>query len=369
LGSRIVRIHQHGKDSDMPTSLAALARLVDGTVVGDPAVEVAGAAALLDAGPGDITLVDRNEKAERLAASSACAAVVPRNFPTDALTMPAVQVDDVHRAFTTMVTHFRPPRPRSRLGISPAAVVSSTARLGDDVDVHSGATIGDDVQIGAGSTIHSGAHILAGCKLGENVTIFPNAVLYENTTVGARSLVHASVVLGCHGFGYRFFEGSHVRSAQLGFVEVGCDVEIGAGSTIDRGTYGPTIIGDGTKIDNLVMIAHNCRIGKHNMICSQVGVAGSTITGDFVVMAGQVGVRDHVRIGEGAILGAKAGVSRDVPAGAHMWGSPAIAEREQRIQYVALSRLPEMRRQLKALQAAVDELTRQRSTSPGQNAA
>jgi UDP-3-O-[3-hydroxymyristoyl] glucosamine N-acyltransferase len=352
----------------MPTSLAALARLVDGTVVGDATVEIEGAASLYDAGTGDITLVDRNEKADRLAATPARAAVVPRSFPTEGLTMPIVVVDDVHRAFTTIVTHFRPPRPRSRIGVSPAATISPAARLGDDVDVHPGATIGVDVEIGSGSTIHSGAQLMAGCKLGENVTVYPNAVLYENTTVGPRSVVHANVVLGCHGFGYRHFEGSHLPAAQLGYVQVGADCEIGASTTIDRGTYGPTIIGDGTKIDNLVMIAHNCRIGRHNMICSQVGVAGSTITGDYVVMAGQVGVRDHVRIGEGAILGAKAGVSHDVPAGAHVFGVPAIAEREQKIQFAAISKLPEMRRQLKALQQAVDELKRSRPASPGQAA-
>jgi UDP-3-O-[3-hydroxymyristoyl] glucosamine N-acyltransferase len=223
--------------------------------------------------------------------------------------------------------------------------------------VHAGATIGDDAEIGSGSTIHAGARVLAGCKLGENVTIHTNAVLYEGTTVGAGSVIHANVVLGCHGFGYRVFEGSNLPSAQLGWVEVGRDCEIGACTTVDRGTYGPTIIGDGTKIDNLVMIAHNCRIGKHNMICSQVGVAGSTITGDYVVMAGQVGVRDHVRIGERAILAAKAGVSSDVPAGAHMLGVPAIREREQKIQFAAISKLPEMRRQLRRLQRVVDELT------------
>ncbi len=155
-----------------------------------------------------------------------------------------------------------------------------------------------------------------------------------------------------------FLKGANLPAAQLGYVLVGADVEIGACTTVDRGTYGPTIIGDGTKIDNLVMIAHNCRIGKHNMICSQVGVAGSTITGDHVVMAGQVGVRDHVRIGDRAILGAKAGVSHDVPADAHVFGIPAIAERDQKIQFAAISKLPEMRRQLKALQQAVDELTR-----------
>jgi UDP-3-O-[3-hydroxymyristoyl] glucosamine N-acyltransferase len=353
----------------MPTTLAALAQLVDGEVVGDATVEIGGAATLLDAQAGDITLVDKNDKAERLAATSAKAAVVPRSFPTEALTMPAIVVDDVHRAFTTIVMQFRPPRPGRRVGISPAATISPTARLGDDVDVHAGASIDGDVEIGPGSTIHAGARIMAGCKLGQNVTVYPNAVLYENTVVGPRSVIHAGVVLGCHGFGYRVFEGSNLPAAQLGHVLVGCDCEIGACTTVDRGTYGPTIIGDGTKIDNLVMIAHNCRIGKHNMICSQVGVAGSTITGDHVVMAGQVGVRDHVRIGDGAILGAKAGVSHDVPAGAHVFGIPAIAEREQKIQFAAISKLPEMRRQLKALQQAVDELRRNPASSNGQHAA
>src|SRR5262249_38272354 len=155
--------------------------------------------------------------------------------------------------------------PQRRIGISPGATISPTARLGNDVDVHPGAWIGDDARIGAGSTIHAGARIMPGCTLGERVTVCPGAVLYENTRVGSRSIIHANAVLGCHGFGYRFFEGSHLPAAQLGYVDVGCDVEIGAGSTIDRGTYGPTIIGEGTKIDNLVMIAHNCRIGKHNM--------------------------------------------------------------------------------------------------------
>jgi UDP-3-O-[3-hydroxymyristoyl] glucosamine N-acyltransferase len=229
--------------------------------------------------------------------------------------------------------------------------------------------VGDDAVIGPGSTIHSGARVMAGCRLGTNVTVHPNAVLYERTVVGDRSTIHAGVVLGCHGFGYRVFEGSNLPSAQLGWVEVGADCEIGACSTVDRGTYGPTIIGEGTKIDNLVMIAHNCRIGRHNMICSQVGVAGSTSTGDYVVMAGQVGVRDHVHIGEKAILAAKAGVSSDVPAGAHMLGVPAIREREQKIQFAAMSKLPEMRRQLKRLQRALDELAAQQGIPPKNHAA
>ena len=213
--------------------------------------------------------------------------------------------------------------------------------------------------IGDGSTIHSGVHIMAGSRIGANVTIFPNAVLYENTIVGPRCLIHANAVLGAYGFGYGFANGRHVLSAQLGNVVLGADVEIGAGSTIDRGTYGPTSIGEGTKIDDSVMVAHNCRIGRHNMLCSQVGVAGSTTTGDYVVMAGQVGVRDHVHIGDRAVLGAMAGVTNDVPADARMIGIPATPERDQKIKQAAFSKLPEMRRQLKQLQRAVDELLKE----------
>ncbi|MGH7138737.1 MAG: UDP-3-O-(3-hydroxymyristoyl)glucosamine N-acyltransferase, partial [Pirellulales bacterium] len=228
--------------------------------------------------------------------------------------------------------------------------------LAHDVDVYPGATIGDDVAIGAGSTIHAGARIMAGCQIGELVTIFPNAVLYENTIVGPRSVIHAGAVLGAYGFGYVSSGGKHQLSAQLGYVEVGAEVEIGACTTIDRGTYGPTVIGEGTKIDNLVMIGHNCRIGRHNMLCSQVGIAGSTTTGDYVIMAGQAGVRDHVSIGDRAVLGAKAGVPNDVPADTMVFGIPARPEREQKLIFAAIARLPELRRQVKALVAAVARL-------------
>src|SRR5204863_701111 len=142
-------------------------------------------------------------------------------------------------------------------------------------------------------------------------------------------IVHANAVIGADGFGYRTQAGKHVKVPQLGRVEIADDVEIGACSTIDRGTFGPTRIGTGTKIDNLVMVAHNCRIGRHNLFVSQVGIAGSTTTGDYVVMAGQVGVADHLHIGDQAILGAKAGVHKDVPAGARMLGAPATPDREQ----------------------------------------
>ena len=341
----------------MQATLAELAAMVGGSLIGDGNMSIRGAAPLNDAAPGEITLIDTPERSNYLQSSRASAVVAPRSVMTDPL--PVIQVDDVHQAFAVIVARFRPPRRNGRIGISPDAVISRTAKLGDRVNIHPQATIGDDVQIGDGTTIHTGVHIMAGSRIGPNVTIFPGAVLYENTVVGPRCLIHAGAVLGAYGFGYGFEEGRHLLSAQLGNVVIGANVEIGAGSTIDRGTYGSTTIGEGTKIDNLVMIAHNCRIGRHNMICAQVGVAGSTSTGDYVVMAGQVGVRDHVHIGNRAVLGAMSGVINDVPDGARVVGIPATPEREQKIKQAVMTKLPEMRRQLKKLQATVDKLTEQ----------
>jgi len=341
----------------MQATLAELAALVDGTVVGDGSLAIRSAAVLCDAGPDDITLVDGDEKHRNLTDCRAAAVLVCRDFVPEAI--PAVQVDDVHLAFAQIVEHFHPRRQLRRIGVSPMASVSPSAKLGDDVDVHPSATVGDDVVIGAGSTIHSGAHVMAGCRIGQQVTIFPGAVLYEDTIVGPRCIIHGGAVLGANGFGYGLVDGRHELAAQLGNVVLGADVEIGAGTTVDRGTYGPTVIGEGTKIDDQVMVAHNCRIGRHNMLCSQVGIAGSTTTGDYVVMAGQVGVRDHVHIGDQAVLGAMAGIINDVPAGSRMIGIPATPEREQKIKQAALSKLPEMRRQMKKLQATVNRLVEQ----------
>jgi len=186
--------------------------------------------------------------------------------------------------------------------------------------------------------------------------------------VGNRVIIHAGAVLGAYGFGYRCVNGRHELSAQLGNVIVEDDVEIGACTTIDRGTYGSTRIGQGTKLDNLVMIGHNCRIGRHNLLCSQVGIAGSSSTGDYVVMAGQVGVRDHVHIGDGVQLGAQAGVRKDIPPGEKHVGTPSGDAREQMEVYSIYLKLPEMRRQLKRIAQEVEELQR-RAAHPSREAA
>lgn len=337
----------------MACTIGELAALVGGTLQGDADTPITGAAALSTARPGDITFVDSPDKLGRLRNSQASAVVLPTGHTC---ALPSVAVAEVTSAFLAIVLHFRPPRAPSRRGISPHAFVGPKAMIAHDVEVHAGACVEDDVEIAAGCTIHSGVRILAGCRIGPQVSIFPNAVLYEGTVVGPRCLIHAGAVLGAYGFGYKLVDGRHQLSSQLGWVELGADVEVGACTTIDRGTYGPTLVGEGTKLDNLVMIGHNCRLGKHNLICSQVGIAGSTTTGDFVVMAGQVGVRDHVHIGDGAVLAAQAGVPSDVPPGQTMIGSPARPMREQKLIFAATHKLPEFRRQLKELERRVAAL-------------
>ena len=338
----------------MAISLSELARRIGGRLHGDSNISITGADTIRDVRPGEITFIESAKRAPQLASCQAAAVITTEDYQPDHL--PFIIVEDVHEAFAKVVALFRPPRAQRNIGISPSAVISPTARLGQGVNVHPHAVIGDDVIIAAGVTIHSGVQIMAGCKIGEDTVLFPNVVLYENTEVGARAIIHAGAVIGAYGFGYTTVDGRHQLSAQLGNVVIGDDVEIGACTTIDRATYGSTMIGEGTKIDNQVMIAHNCRIGKHNIICSQVGVAGSTTTGDYVVMAGQVGVRDHVHIGEGATLGAKAGVMNHVPAGQAYVGIPATPERQQMLIQAALMKLPELKKHVRALQRAVEQL-------------
>ncbi len=343
----------------MSRTLSDIAHLVNGSLTGDGSREIAGAAPLYDAQPGHITFAENATLAAQLTSSQASAVIVPPDVrPAN---LPYITVDDVHGAFVQVVLYFRPRRPQPSLGVSPLANISPTAKLGPGVNIHPGAVVADDVEIGARSTIHSGARILAGSRIGEEVTIFPNAVLYEDTVVGPRCIIHANAVLGANGFGYKTVEGRHRLAAQLGNVVLEAEVEVGAAATIDRGSYGPTLIREGTKIDNHVMIGHNCRIGRHNLLCSQVGIAGSTTTGDYVVMAGQVGVRDHVHIGDRAVLGAKAGVKGDVPAGAAYFGVPATPQREQTALLAAFAKLPELRRRVKELQRHVEELKQEQA--------
>jgi UDP-3-O-[3-hydroxymyristoyl] glucosamine N-acyltransferase len=203
--------------------------------------------------------------------------------------------------------------------------------------------------LGARCRIHAHAVIGRYCRLRDDVTVYPGAVLYDGTTLGDRVIIHANAVLGADGFGYRLQNGRHVKVPQLGGVALGNDVEIGACTTIDRGTFQTTQVGDGSKLDNMVQVGHNCRIGKHNLVVSQVGLAGSCTTGDYVVLAGQVGIVDHVHIGDRTIIGAQSGVPSDVPADQQVLGAPARPLRDQKRILITMEKLPGMARDIRRI--------------------
>jgi len=328
-------------------TLGALAELVHGQLSGDGCLVIAAARTLREAGSGDITFVEDDKHAPLLHESHASAAVVPLSLAANGL--PVIRVADPLSAFVTIVRYLHgyvEPQPH---GIDPRAYVHGTAAIGPDASVFPFAFVDEGTVIGARCRIHSGVAIGARCRIGDDVTIYANAVLYEGTVLGKRVIIHANAVLGADGFGYRFQNGKHVKVPQLGNVQIGDDCEIGACATIDRGTFMTTRIGEGTKIDNLVQVAHNCQIGKHNLFVSQMGIAGSSSTGEYVVIAGQAGIVDHCHIGDRAMIGAKAGVTKDVAAGLRMLGAPATPEREQKRILMTLEKLPEIRKDMQRI--------------------
>jgi UDP-3-O-[3-hydroxymyristoyl] glucosamine N-acyltransferase len=328
-------------------TLQQLAELVGGQLCGAGDVPITAARPLGEAGPGDITFLESDKHLHLLHDCRASAIVATAATPVNGLA--AIRVADPLTAFVAIVRHLhgRPEPPVH--GIDPRAAVHSSAQIGEQASVWPFASVGEGSVIGARCRLHSGVTIGRYCRLGDDVTLYPGVVLYDGTVLGHRVIVHANAVLGADGFGYRLHEGRHVKVPQLGHVEVGDDVEIGACTTIDRGTFQATRIGDGTKIDNLVQIAHNCRIGRHNLFVSQMGIAGSSTTGDYVVVAGQVGIVDHVHIGDRAMIGAKAGVTKDVAPGQRMLGAPATPERDQKRALMTLERLPEIRRDVQRI--------------------
>jgi UDP-3-O-[3-hydroxymyristoyl] glucosamine N-acyltransferase len=328
-----------------------LAALVRGRLSGDGSVSIHSARPVGEAGPGDITFIENERYAKMLRTSPASAAIVGPHFQRSGAspTIVTIEVDDPIQAFLAVRSHLGAAEKPRWSGIHPQAWVAPSARIGKDVAIYPFVYVGDEAVIGDGATLYPGAVIGDRCRLGKETVVHPNAVLYREVTLGDRVEVHAGTVLGSDGFGYRLIDGRHVKVPQTGRVEIGDDVEIGACTTIDRATFGTTRVGDGTKIDNLVQIAHNCQIGRHNIFASQVGIAGSVTTGDYVVLAGQVGVADHCRIGDRVMLGAKSGVHNDIGPDQKMLGAPATPLVDQLRILSSLDKLPEIRKDIREL--------------------
>ena len=345
----------------MVATVEQLAALVRGRLVGDGSVSIRSARPVAEAGPGDITFIESERYAKLLRSSPASAAIVGPHFnhnrPSIKDDLAVIEVDDPISAFVAVRNHLSGEQKPRWTGIHPQAYVAATARIGTNVAVYPFVYVGENAEIGDGTTLFPGVVIGEGCRIGKECTIHPNAVLYPDVVLNDRVEIHAGTVLGGDGFGYRQVSGRHVKIPHTGGLEVGSDVEIGANCAIDRATFEATRIGEGTKIDNLVMIGHNNQIGRHNLLCGQVGIAGSCTTGDNVVMAGQAGIKDKTQIGDGVIVGAQAGVHRNIPSGQQVLGSPAIPVREQRRIFQMIARLPEMHRQFRQLAAQLDVIT------------
>ena len=330
----------------MTVTVRQLAEWVRGEVLGDGELPISNARTLTEAQPGDITFVEHDRHLAAWHASRASAAIVPPNVPVNG--RPLIRVADPLMAFARIVQQLRG-HPPEAAAISPAAHVHPTAKLGPGASVGPFAVVGEGCELGANCTLHPGAVVGRFCKLGHDVTLHPHAVIYDDSVIGNRVTIHANAVIGADGFGYRQQDGKHVKVPQLGWVELEDDVEIGACTTIDRGTFGPTRVGAGTKIDNLVMIGHNCNIGRHNVLCSQVGIAGSSTTGDYVVMAGQVGIADHVDIGNQVTIGAQSGVAADISSNSQVLGYPARPHKEQLRILLMMEKLPEIRKDVQRI--------------------
>ena len=344
----------------MSCTVAHLASLIHGDVHGDGNVGIVDVAALDCVTSQTVTYIENSRRLKRLVGLTPGALIVPRDaveMAHSVLASPLIAVDDPQGAFITLMVYFRPVPDRESSGISPQAVIHPSVVIGVGTNIHSAAVIEEGVTIGSHCDIHAGVVIRRNCRVGNEVTLHPNTVLYPGMQLGSRVIIHANAVIGADGFGYRLQQGQLVRIPHTGTVVIEDDVEIGACATIDRAMVGETLIGQGTKIDNMVMIAHNCRIGKHNALASQVGFAGSVITGDYVRCGGQVGVADHLRIGDKASLGVKAGVMADIAPNTTHYGIPARPDKEQLRIQLALQRLPDLVKKVQELEQKLAEIT------------
>lgn len=337
----------------MSLTVAQVAQHLQGQVVGDDSVELTGLAPADRAKASELTFAENASYFAAAEHSQATAILVAEPFESSSKIL--IRVANARVALARVLPLFFPPEEHP-CGIHPSAAIADSARVDPTAHIGPNCVLGARVRLGARCVLMGGNDLRADCHLGDDVSLFPNVVLYRQTHLGHRVTIHAGSVIGSDGFGYVLDQGRHRKVLQLGNVIIHDDVEIGANVAIDRGTLGSTVIGQGTKIDNLVHVAHNVVIGQHCLILGQVGFAGSTTLGDYVVVASQSGIADHLKLGNQALVGAKSGVMRDVPDGGRVLGIPATADRQAKRQMIALQQLPELLRRTRELEKEVEEL-------------
>lgn len=331
-------------------TLQELATESSGELIGDPTLEVTGAASLAEATAGEITFFANPRYAQLLRKTRAAAAFVPADF-AESVSIAQIRVVNPAKAFEQVVLKLAPKPILFAPGIHRSAVVSDSAQIGVDVSVQAGAVIEAGAIIGDSTSIGANSYIGHETRVGPRCVIYPNVTIRERTRIGTRVIIHSGVVIGADGFGFEFTQGQHQKVPQMGIVQIDDDVEIGANTTIDRARFGRTWIKEGVKIDNLVQIAHNVVIGKHTVIAAQTGIAGSTRIGEYVMVGGQVGVNGHIEIGDRNIIGGQTGVTKDLPAnGGTWWQTPAIPLPQAKQQIVWIHRLQKLFERVKAIE-------------------
>ncbi len=343
--------------NDSPVSEIALGELAErlgGRLTGDPARIVRGANGLADAGEDEIAFLANARYEKYMAGAKAAAVLVADNYKGAGDRL--IRCADPYYAFRQALVLLVGFRRHPYRGIDDDARIDPSATLGEGVAVAQFATVSAGAEIGPGTILYPGAFVGAGCRIGADCVLHPNVVVYDGCILGDRVTIHAGSVVGQDGFGYATHEGRHEKIPQAGRVEIGDDVEIGAGCAIDRATVGATVIGPGTKFSDLVAIGHGARIGRGCLFVAQVGVAGSTKIGDYCSFAGQSGVIGHLEIGDNVRVGGQAGVARDTPSNQELLGSPAIPRSQARRVFQLMPRLPALRDKLRKLQAEVEKL-------------
>jgi UDP-3-O-[3-hydroxymyristoyl] glucosamine N-acyltransferase len=343
-------------------TLKELAEIVCGEVIGSPDTEITGVAGIKEARSGEITFLANPKYESYLSETKASAVIADRDG--DSLT-PILKVSNPYLAFLKVVSLFAETAlqmyPR---GIHPTAIVHETVRMGTDVAIGAYSVIDEQVEIGDRTTILPLVYISKNVRISADCLLYPQVTIRERCDIGDRTIIHAGAVIGSDGFGYAKEGNVHQKIPQIGIVRIEEDVEIGANSTIDRATTGVTLIKKGSKIDNLVQIAHNVVIGEHSVLAAQVGVSGSTELGRNVVLAGQAGLVGHIKIGDGAMVGAQGGVTKSVPAETRVSGYPAREHGFARRIYAATTRLPDLLKEFRELQKRVEELEKGQSGGP-----
>ena len=335
-------------------TLKEIAELVNGAVAGDETIKIKGVSGIEDAGEGDITFLANPRYSHFLERTAASAVITGRDIPAGK--KPLIRVDNPSLAFTQVVALLFPEKKSTIHGVHKTCVIGEKAKIAKDAALGPFVTIEPGVTVGAGTAIHAGTYVGHDSVIGKGCLIYPGVTIRERTEIGDNVIIHSGAVLGSDGFGFITIEGKHQKIPQLGHVVIEDDVEIGANVTIDRARFDRTVVGAGTKIDNLVHIAHNVIIGKNCLIVAQVGISGSTTIGDNVILAGQAAVVGHVTIGDNCVVMARSGISKDLPAGSVVWGSPSAPAQEAKKIFVLTQNLPKFYERLKELEKKIAEL-------------